>query len=43
MKLHVLGTGNGGAIDCYNTCFFVENGNNVLLVDGGGAMEFYGK
>lgn len=36
MKLHVLGTGNGGAIDCYNTCFAIENEDKVLLIDGGG-------
>ena len=36
MKLYILGTGNGGAVDCYNTCFAVENNEEYLLVDGGG-------
>ena len=39
MKLHILGTGNGGALNCYNTCFAVENNNEYLLVDGGGGNQ----
>ena len=39
MKLHILGTGNGGALDCYNTCFSIENNNEYLLVDGGGGNQ----
>lgn len=39
MKLHILGTGNGGAIKCYNTCFAIENNNEYLLVDGGGGNQ----
>lgn len=36
MKLHVLGIGNGGVIDCYKTCFSNENKVGILLIDGGG-------
>ena len=36
MKIHFLGTGAGGVIDCYNTCFVIENNNEYFLVDGGG-------
>lgn len=39
MKLFVLGTGNGGVLDCYNTCFAIENNDEFLLVDGGGGNQ----
>ena len=39
MKLHILGTGNGGALKCYNTCFAIENGGEYFLVDGGGGNQ----
>ena len=39
MKLHILGTGNGGALKCYNTCFAIENNEEYLLVDGGGGNQ----
>lgn len=39
MKIKVLGTGNGGAINCYNTCFVIENENKYFLVDGGGGNQ----
>jgi len=39
MKLHLLGTGNGGALKCYNTCFCIENDGGYLLVDGGGGNQ----
>jgi ribonuclease Z len=39
MKLHILGTGNGGALNCYNTCFAIENNKEYLLVDGGGGNQ----
>ena len=39
MKLHILGTGNGGALKCYNTCFALENDGEYLLVDGGGGNQ----
>ena len=39
MKIHVLGTGNGGALECYNTCFAIENDGKYLLVDGGGGNQ----
>ena len=35
-RLHVLGTGYALATRCYNTCFAVENGEGLLLVDAGG-------
>ena len=36
MKLTMLGTGNAGVTECYNTCFAIENQGEYLLVDGGG-------
>lgn len=39
MKLHILGTGNGGALNCYNTCFAIENNGEYFLVDGGGGNQ----
>ena len=39
MKLHFLGTGAGGVLDCYNTCFAIENNDEYLLVDGGGGNQ----
>lgn len=39
MKLHILGTGNGGALNCYNTCFAIESNEEYLLVDGGGGNQ----
>lgn len=39
MKLHILGTGNGGTIDLYNTCFCIQNDIGNFLVDTGGSIE----
>ncbi len=39
MKLLFLGTGNGGALNCYNTCFIVQNNEEFFLVDGGGGNQ----
>lgn len=36
MKLTMLGTGNAQAVQCYNTCFLLEENDRRLLVDGGG-------
>lgn len=37
MRLTVLGTGNGIALNCYNTCFTLDDGNEeYFLVDAGG-------
>jgi len=36
MKIHVLGTGNAGVTECYNTCFTIENNGKHFLIDGGG-------
>ena len=37
MKITVLGTGHGTAINCYNTCFTLDNdGTEYFLVDAGG-------
>ncbi len=38
-KIIMLGTGNGGTIDLYNTCFVVQNENGNFLVDTGGSIE----
>lgn len=39
MQLHILGTGNGGALSCYNTCLAIENNGKYFLVDGGGGNQ----
>ena len=39
MKIHILGTGNGAALKCYNTCFAIENNSEYFLVDGGGGNQ----
>ena len=36
MKITVLGTGHGTAVNCYNTCFTICNENKYFLVDAGG-------
>lgn len=36
MKLTMLGTGNAGVTDCYNTCFILSEEDRLLMVDGGG-------
>ncbi|MCL2229140.1 MAG: HAD hydrolase family protein [Firmicutes bacterium] len=39
LKLHVLGTGNAGALKIYNTCFCIENKGKFFLVDAGGGNQ----
>lgn len=36
MTLTMLGTGNALVTECYNTCFVLREGEQALLVDGGG-------
>lgn len=38
-KITMLGTGNGGTLDLYNTCFVIHNNNGNFLVDTGGSIE----
>ncbi len=38
-KITMLGTGNGGTIDLYNTCFAIQNKEGVFLIDTGGSIE----
>lgn len=38
-KIVMLGTGNGGTIDLYNTCFVIQNEKGNFLVDTGGGIE----
>ncbi len=38
-KIIMLGTGNGEALDLYNTCFVIQNNNGNFLVDTGGSIE----
>ena len=40
-KLTLLGTGNAMAVDGYNTCFTLEAGEGVLLVDAGGGNGIF--
>lgn len=39
IKITMLGTGNGGTLDLYNTCFVVQNDKGNFLVDTGGGIE----
>lgn len=38
-KIIMLGTGNGGTLNLYNTCFVIQNENGNFLVDTGGSIE----
>ncbi len=38
-RIIMLGTGNGGTIDLYNTCFTIQNEKGNFLVDTGGSIE----
>ena len=39
-KINILGTGHGMALDCYNTCFTLENNEGEhILVDTGGGIQ----
>ena len=40
-KLTLLGTGNAMAVKCYNTCFTLETGEGILLVDAGGGNGIF--
>lgn len=42
-KLIMLGTGNGGTLNLYNTCFVIQNDNGNFLVDTGGSIEIIGR
>ncbi|MDE6292135.1 MAG: MBL fold metallo-hydrolase [Bacilli bacterium] len=39
MKLTFLGTGTGGTLDFFNTCFVISNDHGYFLVDTGGGCE----
>lgn len=38
-KLLMIGTGNGGVENLYNTCFVIQNDLGDFLVDTGGSIE----
>lgn len=38
-KIIMLGTGAGGTLDLYNTCFVIQNDVGNFLVDTGGSIE----
>lgn len=38
-KIIMLGTGNGGTLNLYNTCFVMKNDIGDFLVDTGGSIE----
>ncbi len=38
-RIIMLGTGNGGTLDLYNTCFVIQNNSENFLVDTGGSIE----
>ncbi len=39
MKLILLGTGNAVTLDCFNTCYAIEENGKYFLVDGGGGIQ----
>ncbi len=38
-KIIMLGTGNGGTTELYNTCFVIKNNEKNFLIDTGGGIE----
>ncbi len=38
-RILVLGTGAGTPLDCFNTCFILQNDNRNFLVDTGGGLQ----
>ncbi len=38
-KIIMLGTGNGGTLELFNTCFVIQNDDQNFLVDTGGGIE----
>ena len=38
-KIIMLGNGNGGTLELYNTCFVVQNEKGNFLIDTGGSIE----
>lgn len=38
-KITMLGTGSGGTIELYNTCFVIQNKEGAFLIDTGGSVE----
>lgn len=38
-KIIMLGTGNGGTVDLYNTCFVIQNDEGNFLIYTGGSIE----
>ena len=42
-ELTMLGTGNATVTKCYNTCFTIKTGNDILLVDAGGGNGILGQ
>ncbi len=38
-RIIMLGTGNGGTMDLYNTCFTIQNEKGNFLIDTGGSIE----
>ncbi len=41
MKITMLGTGKAVVTECYNTCFLIQNEDQLLLVDGGGGNTIF--
>ena len=35
----MIGTGNGGTLDLYNTCFVIQNESDNFLIDTGGSID----
>ncbi|MBQ2114113.1 MAG: MBL fold metallo-hydrolase, partial [Selenomonadales bacterium] len=43
MELIMLGTGNAGVANIYNTCFVLKGEKENLLVDAGGGNGIFGR
>lgn len=39
IRLHVLGSGHAMVTKCFNSCFLLEDENDILLIDCGGGNE----
>ena len=42
-ELKVLGTGNATAVKSYNTCFTIQDGEEIFLTDTGGGNGLLGR
>lgn len=43
VKLTMLGTGSAMALECFNTCFIIEDKGELFMVDGGGGNMLFSR